>query len=119
MGNHLHPAPISVKPKFTLDADKGTMELRCWFFLHKTGARIERGVPRDLCVGAKRNAMVAALLRLNFGGLDERSTPALSRIPRCYGQLLQVAEAVDLENMDKAGSVTTVELAATASISTS
>ncbi len=110
LGNHLHSAPISVKPKFALDADEGTVKLRCWFCLHKTGARVERGVPRDVRVGAKRNAVVAALLRLNFGGLHERSTPALSGIPRGYGQLLQVTDAVDLENMDKAGYVTVVEL---------
>ena len=66
VGNHLHLAPISVKSKFGLDADQGTMKLRYWVFLDKTGTRVERGIPRDVRVGAKRDAVAAALLRLNF-----------------------------------------------------
>ncbi len=86
------------------------MKLRGWLFLDKTGTCVEQGIPWDVRVGSKRDAVVPALLRLDFGGLHERPPPTLPRLRRRYGQLLQVAQAVDLENMNKPANVTVVEL---------
>jgi len=106
----VNSAAVPVEAVLSLGVDKGPVEGRCRFCFDETSGCVEGSIPRHVGVGAERDLRVATFASMMLRRLQECSAQASPCTFRRNGDLLQVTDPVDLQDMRETGDATVLQL---------